>query len=110
MRRKYDPGKRGEKRDDRQETQVIKETVGTEREGEGMGKREKKEVGRRWSLEGGNQMTNRNNVYDHDGRASDKCSSNANVRLKAKSNKKYSSVFNSMIGFSYQMTENSCIS
>jgi len=55
-------------------------------------------------------MTDRNNVYDHGGRASDKHSSNVNVRLKAKSNKKYSSVFNSVIGFSYQMTENSCIS
>lgn len=31
-----------EERDDRQETQVIKETVGTETEGEGMGKHEKR--------------------------------------------------------------------
>lgn len=33
-------------------------------------------------------MTNRNRLYDHGVRASDKHSSNANVRLKAKSNKK----------------------
>lgn len=44
MRIKYDPGKRGERRDDGQETQVIKETVGTEREGERMGKHEKRKV------------------------------------------------------------------
>lgn len=41
-------GKGGDRRDDRQETQVIKETVGTEREGEGKRKPEKREVGRRW--------------------------------------------------------------
>lgn len=42
MRRKCDPGKRGERRDDGQETEVIKETVRTEREGEVMGKHEKR--------------------------------------------------------------------
>lgn len=41
MRRKCDPGKKGERRDDWQETQVIKVTVGTEGEGEGMGNPEK---------------------------------------------------------------------
>ena len=42
MGRKCDPGKRGDRRGDGQETQVIKETVGTEREGKGMGKHEKR--------------------------------------------------------------------
>lgn len=62
-------------------------------------------------IEGENRMANKKKIYIC-GRVciSDKCSSNAIVRLKAKSNKKYSSVFNSMIGFSYQITENSCIS
>lgn len=58
-------------------------------------------------MEGENQMTNRKNLHVE---GSHKCSSNASVRLKAKSNKKCSSVFNSMIGFSYQITKNSCIS
>jgi len=42
MRRKCDLGERGERREDGQETQVIKETVGTEKEGKWMGKHEKR--------------------------------------------------------------------
>lgn len=41
-------GKGGHRRDDRQETQVIKETVGTEREDGGKREHEKREVERRW--------------------------------------------------------------
>lgn len=41
-------GKGGDRGDDRQETQVIKETVGTQREGGGKREHEKREVGRRW--------------------------------------------------------------
>lgn len=44
LRRKCDPGKRGERRDNGQETQVIKGTVGSGSEGEGRGKHEKRAV------------------------------------------------------------------
>lgn len=52
--------------------------------GDGKPWEDKRQVGRRWWLEGGNQMANRNNLYDHGGRALDKRSSSANMRLKAK--------------------------
>lgn len=42
VRRKYDSGKGGERREDGQETQVIKGTVGKERERKGMGKHAKR--------------------------------------------------------------------
>jgi len=74
-----------------------------------VAQRRKREVGKRKRLEGGNQMPNWNNVCYCAVRASDKHISNVSGRLKAKYKIKYSSEFNSVIGFSYQMTENSCI-
>lgn len=108
LRRKCDPGKRGEGRDNGKETQVIKGTAGSGREGEGRGKRAKREVGRRWWLERGNQITNRTNFHGHGGRASDK-QCQGEIKNK-KSNNNYPPEFNAVICFTYRMTENSCIS
>lgn len=51
-------GKGGDRRDDRQETQVIKETVGTEREG-GVKRAWEKGGRKKMVIEGENRMANK---------------------------------------------------